>query len=330
MKNKIKKVFLSLMLCVLVISPMRLQSQMVVNDPIHTASNLVQFLQALQNAIDQTGKLTNLISGSKETIESVKKITDLVETINSYLNEFNAVVGLGYAYANVVSSAKYGVDMVTKHRREVDIQFATNMISAYTNVVLAASSALSESSRYMSSRFKGSDDERLRKIEEGKRALDSMRNNVDDLFSIFANEVMERRMRELTMMNLLRIHRLSPVQAFVMSEDYETYLASQSILNLQKHITDNLPSPKLVRAPRVDFNNYVNLFFALSAIVLLFGAYKVFERVMLGEDIIKPIALWGLATIFMFLIGVAANHISTRTYRSADNIQNIFPNESIK
>jgi hypothetical protein len=309
---------------------MQLQPQAIVNDPIHTVSNLVQFLQALQTAIDQTGKLANLISGSKETIESVKKITDLVETINSYLNEFNAVVGLGYAYANVVSSARYGVDMVTKHRREVDIRFATDIITAYTNVVMAASNALAESSRYMSSKFKGSDDERLRKVEEGKRALDSMRNNVDDLFSIFSNEVMERKMRELTMMNLLRVHRLSPVQAFVMSEDYELYLAGQSVLNMQKHITDKLPTPRLVRAPRIDFNNYVNLFFALSAIVLLFGAYKVFERVMFGEDIIKPIAIWGLATIFMFLIGVAANHISTRTYRSADNIQSVFPNESIK
>jgi len=72
------------------------------------------------------------------------------------------------------------------------------------------------------------------------------------------------------------------------------------------------------------------LFFALSAIVLLFGAYKVFERIMFGEDVVKSIAVWVLAAIFIFLIGVAVDQLGSQTYRSADSVQKVFSNEAIK
>jgi len=312
MKTRIKMFLLLVALCGVIHTPIR--GQLIVNDPIHTGSNLIQFLQALSESIVQTARLTEVFNVGIETVEAVQRITHLVEDVNSILTSYRQVEGLVLAYADILEISRMGVEHISRNRNQVDLPFATDVLNHYTRLIAHSTRVFSETSTMLTPLFRGSDAERMMKIEQGRHTLDSLRNISLDLFGLFIEH--QRRNRELEALSrgLMEAHGLSSAQAITIAFDSDLHSGALAVLAMQEEFFQQLSSQRPVRPRTITFRehigDYLNLYFGISAIVLLFGAYKVFERVMLGEDLLKSLSIWAIAAVVLVLIGIIVNSIS--------------------
>jgi len=284
----------------------------VVHDPMHMASNLIQFLNSLSESIRQTELFFDIFGVGMQTVSAVQRITHLVEDVNSALVSFQQVENVARAYTEILQISRVAVDYITRNRGQTDLAFVTNIIEHYTRLIAHSTRVFRETTTLLTPLFRGTDDERLRGIENGRRTLDSLRNVSMDLFSVF----LEQQHRTSTLESLSRVlaenHRLSSAQAVVIAYDPELHSGALAVLSMKEEFHEVLSNHRPQRPQTITMaqhlRNYLNLYFALSAIVLLFGAWRVVERVFVqGEDFGKAVSVWAIAAIVIVLIGVAVN-----------------------
>jgi hypothetical protein len=316
MKQKIRNLAVVLAVVLASCFPMRTAraTGMPVIDISAIAAAIVNTFEVLASAAEHTEKFRNIIAAGEKTWAAVEMVRDITNVIHEGTRTALELAEIYNYYARIVNRTVEGIQNVSNMRRYTnDYQYIMFMIETYSNTLVAAGQIFTQTMRYLDpaktmmtpeGRENG-----FRKNLEEMRVLEDLMESINQMFyGHILGEALARRLARRSIENGTPVSIAVREAIYAANNDpffsgYQTFLSRvEKSMREQQGIEPDWE----VNAQPIPIGPYREIFFAISAIVLLFGAYKVFERIQLGEDIYKSIAVWFLAALFSLIVGIIA------------------------
>lgn len=297
---------------------------MLVHDLPHMIQNLLSALQSFGEAVIQTGHLANLFRGAEQTIEGLRGLHELQQNISAGVMHMRQMEDLVRTFYQTIDVATTGAQNLSRMRPPSGrnpfqfgasyMQLITTVINEYTRQVVHANRVFSETFRMFGNPFRASDAEATEMIEN---ATDELLDIKDFLIYLY-NRIRQMEAEANALQHVQQLaerHNLSSLHAASMVSDMGLHEGALGVYSLKEGFWATLEQYRPSRGRAITFRqhlrDYLNLYYAISAIVLLFGAYRVAHRVHVeGEDFVKAASVWAVAAIVMVLIGIIVNSLS--------------------
>jgi len=286
----------------------RLSSQLPVTDAAHIVETAGGFILSIEEAVRQLTELSNLFSIGTETLEDLDKLRANYEKVNQWILQMKTGED---AILDLIAMT----DMVSNFARTARSAYTTftpsefqSMIEQFNQILARATNDLSTLHDCTDGRFLLTDDQRrlcvvneAKKIKADKEAMDRIAKDIE-------NE--QKRRAAIAEAYLKQL--LSPAEAVCfeeMAEHSELDMGTIAIKQLtemidnfqfdEKTMTDAQATTELKEVS----NGWIKVWYAICAIIGLIGAYKVYVKVQLGDDLTKSVWLWFAAALLLAAMG---------------------------
>jgi hypothetical protein len=283
------------------------------------ATAIANTFETLAQAAEHTEKFRNIIAAGEKTWAAVEAVRDITNTVHDGIRTAQELAEIYNYYARVVNNVIDGIQFVSSERRNLpggskgDFQYALSLIDFYSRTLNDASKVFLQTTRYLDA-AKTQMNQYQREMEF-RRLLKEL-GDIEAVLDVANERLLAYLLQKEYIQYIMAVRQgramLSRDMNDIHISDFSEFLASGfGVIQFVDRVTVAMEEKQGVMPEEVDvkpipIGPYRQIFFAISAIVLLFGAYKVFERIQLGEDIYKSIAVWFLASLFCLLVGVAA------------------------
>lgn len=304
--------------------PGRTGGQSVVHDPVHMGSNLLSFSKELQESIGQTQQFVEIIENGKRQFESLQKIQELTQKVSRYVLLLEEVEDCARMAAYSVRSVAEAVKLVgggSLHAYEV-----RSFLSLYTSLLSDINASLRQVQSLVSDFKDGGVDlpssDRAAAIREQRARLAASQAKVDRARSTLNKEIAYREamledLRSGDVDRVLDAVARIPMSAIPMDPEGKLEMSGKYDLASMHYDLDWDFSPEsfVPEVSKTVSENTVKaqyrrisepatkMFYALSALVGILGAVRVYTRWNLGEDIAKAAFVWFGTSLFLFFVG---------------------------
>ncbi len=322
-----------------------LKAQAVVHDPVHMGANIAGFSESVGQAIETTGNLLSLLGLAEDQLEKLEKSIEYVEKVTLAARTLQSVGNSIKEMEEVIMGINASIKTLRHavSQKNIGIKEATNILNAYSgvmnnltnigNAIISITTSgmeqmdqwqrteeLNELSRRISvaklrvNSLNNGINNRLAWRSRAKARLDSARNPL----SAMASEATASDPNFLSVKNLendIPITVLPQVTFEEINRAFEEMAAltptgaggsgSKGGWGMNNRDNGVKTSAQAKAAISKEAKGMAGLFWAISAVVGLLGAFQVYRKYQFGgEDLTKSIAMWGGTTILLFIIGL--------------------------
>lgn len=322
-----------------------LRAQMLVTDPTQTATTAAGFAESVGQALEQTGNLLSLLNVSTDQlkklekgIEFVEKVTLAARTVQSVMSGINEMYGIVNSINLSIKNLRYAVS-----QKHIGIKEATGILNAYSGVLgsltrignaiqSVTTSGVEHMEQWQRNKVLG---DLLDSIHINHIAVDNLCNGIDrrlnwrstvksmsnndttDGLTALAAKAASEKSDFLSVSNMagntpieippaVKLSAINEVLEQIAASKPETPGGSGSKGGWGIKPDNNIKSSAQAKlAISKEAQGWRGLFWGLSAVVGLIGAFNVYRKYQFAsEDLTKSIATWGGTTILLFIIGL--------------------------
>jgi hypothetical protein len=302
---KKKSLFLLLLLLLPTAKP---YGQMIVTDPPQILASFATFLQSLEQAVSTTSQVSTIYGEAKSMGDNIKKTIALVVEVRGYVTTsvelieatealYDITKEVADAYSRFVKSGSYSMADLTSMLDTYSsiLSRATYEVKTIKDMVLPSGSGLTNKERF----------DRLKDAASQVKYLSWLVKDYNKKMEGIGKDEEERKeaakasAMTMTEAYVIEMKQL-PVPVGVKLE-----MALEKILLKDKQTTEAQAMSNL----KAGSTPYFTIFYAICAIIGLIGAYKVYVKVQLGEELIKGVFGWFATSLTLFIAGILVQQI---------------------
>jgi hypothetical protein len=307
---------------------------MVVNDPVSQGINLMGFLNSLESMMTQITTANNIFSTTEESMTSLQSARDAIETVNSYFTDAQEIADAVYDLSQMGKQANEIVKMMVQSRVKVSITSKTAVLDAMTSFIArgtnnlallyrcvtgyntasakakgtqATDSERSECVRHFSAKIRR-DKERAAELAQEVKEEVEFRGYINNLVELFRNHpdcISPTKLAYIAAQDAhWAFHGAGQMEFFLIVDEYDECVMRKNLSATENEKTTYSSVSVIVRSMDTEINNYFMLYYVICALIGLIGGYKVYSKVMMGEDLGKSAAIWVGTAFFLFFMGI--------------------------
>ncbi|MDR0415548.1 MAG: DUF4134 domain-containing protein, partial [Prevotellaceae bacterium] len=306
---KVKKLPVLLLAAISLCAGIHTAKAQTFNDPLHMASNVLQFSFSLDAAIQSVEGVERIWDASVKTTEHLKEIKDQVEKARDVLQDMQDVRD---AMRDLIEMA----DMVTALARQLEKassvlswEETTMALDLFTTALTRATNNVKTIKEIVGDKWIMPEVERIKAIREAKEKTTEEMMAMKETMLATKNNIAVRQLQKKIFAdfenNLLHRAVLSSANAAVIATGYEEgertsledmVVAASAVFGdwrkLEKE-TKSTAESKVSGMAGIFFGIY----YGICGIMGLIGAYKVYRKVQLGEDFGRSAGVWLLSAL---------------------------------
>jgi hypothetical protein len=289
----------------------------IVNDPLHLLSNVLQFTNSLDAAMQSVEELKSIYNKGKETTEHLKEIKKQVEKINKLLRNAQEVE---YAVRDLIEMADMLTQMAKQIKRASSVlswEESTMALDMFTGTLTRATRNLTTIYDYFDEgKWSMTDKERKAAIEEEQKKIEEERIKMQNGMLAFKDATDRRRQQKKIMddfsSGLLNRAVVSPANLAVIAiakEEGESSSLEDLIVAASAILGDD--GKKATEAATISVGKvkgvagyFFDIYYVICGIMGLIGAYKVYSKVQQGEDFGRSAGVWFMSALLAAFLGI--------------------------
>jgi hypothetical protein len=313
MKVKVKSAAAVLLAALLPCGGAPTATGQIFNDPLHQVSNFMQFVNSIDAAIQSVEGLEKIWNTGAETAEHLKKVKELTSIVSSELMKMRDVEEAIRDLVEMTDMVTALANQVKKSSSVLSFEETTAALDIFAATLTRATRNLKTIYDYGSDKWKMVDAERKAAIEREKEKIEAEKGALKR-FKEIMDELMKRRGEKKTIIDAYsdgKFNRLaiSPGDIsfmFATMEDDasidDLVAAASGILGDEKKAGESVET-SISKVGGVA-GYFFDIYYSICAVAGLIGAYRVYSRVMQGEELGKAIWSWLGAALLGFFMGV--------------------------
>jgi ABC-type multidrug transport system fused ATPase/permease subunit len=308
--KKIIKRYKFLVLCVIFVAfPRGGFGQLPVTDVSHITISTAGFIESVDATVKNAVELANQLAIMKKTYDELKAMKKVFDYANMYIQNVRAIEDITRGAINIAEMSTSIYKDAVNSRLYENYELAY-LLSNMTGLVVESSQVMASAILLLDpDMWTLTQNDRKTRIDSARNAVQRVLYAMKTVKESWAQRTEARKIRK----ELISRGALGPAEVallmrlglsnggvlitpdmrfrFIFGADGnvilpETETEAQSVTNLQG-----------------SFKYLYRLFMILSAFALLFGAFKVYQKVMVGEDIYRSLVTW-VTILLTFLISM--------------------------
>ncbi|MGL4364639.1 MAG: DUF4134 family protein, partial [Bacteroidales bacterium] len=285
-----------LILSVMLLAGGMLRGQAVVSDPVHTAATIAGFLSSLEEAILTTANLGKQLDEHKKQVEFLQGAKALTSDINRMLTQAQEIYIAGETLVEMGKNIESSYKAVTSSG-QFSIAECRDVLDWYTATLQRGERNVRVITDYLSKdKWRMTDYERLQELRRNTEEMQKLNDSILNMNQRLRQEEVKRKMREelrkrnviSPIENFWSARQLTALEGFTWGMELQYALSSLDVESEIEKSDTNTAVNEIVK----QMKTYANIFYAISALIGLIGALRVWRKVQNGEDIGKTIGVW--------------------------------------
>lgn len=290
----------------------------IVNDPLHLLSNVLQFTNSLDAAIESVEGVEKVWKASAETTSRLKEIKDQVEKINKMLSNIQEIesaiqdlIEMTDMVTAMAKQIKRASSVLSWEESTMALDMFTSTLTRATRNVITIKELSMETGKWIMS-----DAERLAAIARYKMMTAEDKIKMQNGMLAF-KEATDRRRQQKKIMDDFSNGQLNRVVASpanlavvaIAEEDGESsslealIVAASTILGDDEKKATEAAATSVGKVKGVA-GYFFDIYYVICGIMGLIGAYKVYSKVQQGEDFGRSAGVWFMSALVAAFLGI--------------------------